>query len=108
VAATVADVAACSAPGSRFIINYQSSPLPPRLTLLLVKGFGVLAGRVNPIRTEPWRSIWTPARMENLLKGAFSVRRDVHLRAVTLELGLTPKHPRSLQDSRVLVADAPS
>jgi methyltransferase (TIGR00027 family) len=105
VAATVAEVAACSAPGSRLIVNYQA---PSRLGDLYRKLIAVVAAtrKSNPWATEPWRSAWTPQSMAALLgKNGFTVRRDDDLLATATALGGPIGQRGPLHNSRFTVAD---
>jgi methyltransferase (TIGR00027 family) len=103
VAATVAEVAACSAPGSRLIVNYQS---PSRFGGLVRRVIGALARRANPWAAEPWRSAWTADAMAALLSGhGFTVRRDADLLATASAIGSPHSQAVSLRNGRVAVAD---
>jgi methyltransferase (TIGR00027 family) len=80
VEATVAGVAACSAPGSIVIVNYQT----PTLVGTAGRGLARLAARLarqpDPLAREPWRSLWRPDAMHRLLEThGFRVRDDRNL-----------------------------
>ena len=106
VTSTVAGVAACSAPGSRLIVNYQApsvrGDLARRFMGLLLRA----ARQTSPWTREPWRSTWSAPAMAALLAGpGFAVGEDRDLLSVALDLGLTPARGASLPTSRVAVAD---
>jgi methyltransferase (TIGR00027 family) len=83
VSATVTQIAELSAPESRIVVNYQTSSWPSRLmrramriVLRLTRVSDLLAG-------EPWRSLWGPKRMRNLLHdNGFEVATDSDLLAL--------------------------
>ena len=103
VAATVAEVAACSAPGSRLIVNYQS---PSRLGGVIRRVLGAVARRANPWAAEPWRSAWTADAMAALLSGhGFTVRRDDDLLTTATAIGSRFSQRVSLRNGRVAIAD---
>lgn len=106
VAATVAEVGACSAPGSRMIVNYQA---PSRLGNVVRKLIAWVAAtqRSNPWATEPWRSFWTPETMAELLgRNGFTVLRDDDLLAAATALGGEFQQRGPLHNSRFAVADS--
>jgi O-methyltransferase involved in polyketide biosynthesis len=103
VRATAGAVAALSAPGSRLVLTYQvpsrSAALGRRLARALIR----LAGREDPMASEPWRSRWTPAAMRAVLEGAgFAVASDESLVDLARGLGLTLT--RASVSGRVVVA----
>ena len=106
VTATLAAVAACSAPGSRLIVNYQA---PSRRGNLGRRVMGLLlrvARQTSPWQREPWRSTWTGTAMETLLtEHGFTVIEDADLLTVAADIGMTPVRPGSLPTSRVAIAD---
>jgi methyltransferase (TIGR00027 family) len=104
VAATTGEIAACSAPGSRLIVNYQTSSA--RLGRLVVRAMMASTGRSSVWAREPWRSAWTPSAMAGLLaRHGFAVTRDDSLAEVAGTLGTPILHHRALGHSRVAVAD---
>ncbi|MCA0293899.1 MAG: class I SAM-dependent methyltransferase [Actinobacteria bacterium] len=66
VAATLAEVATQSAPGSRLVLNYQSRQLRPLLGRTLVRLVLRASRQPDPLTTEPWRSLWKPAELAKL------------------------------------------
>ena len=103
VTATAAAVAACSAPGSRLIVNYQApsvlAHLGRRLMGLLLRA----ARQTSPWTREPWRSTWTAASMAALLTGhGFAVDQDQDLLTVATDLGMTVSQGASLRTGRVV------
>jgi methyltransferase (TIGR00027 family) len=102
VRGTLAEVAARSAPGSRLIVNYQSDGAGRAV----MKIFTVLFLRASPWRDEPWRSMWTPEQMRDLLTGhGFRVVRDDDLLTLAAALPMKLGQRGPLRNSRVAVAD---
>jgi methyltransferase (TIGR00027 family) len=105
VRATVADLGRLSAPRSVLVVNYQSrSPVATwgrRLSRLL----SLVPGYESPLRSEPWRSLWTPERMRMLqAEAGFAVRADEDLLSLARGLGTPTSHAGSLGNGRVAVA----
>lgn len=105
VVATIATVASRSAAGSVLVANYQSRSA----ATVCGRHLGRLVARLfrvdNPLRDEPWRSLWTPAGIRKLLVGyRFTVDRDDDLRTIATRLGSPVTRRRSLSSGRVLVA----
>jgi methyltransferase (TIGR00027 family) len=105
VAATVAEVAVCSAPGSRLIVNYQAPSLLGDVARKLI-GLVAATQRSNPWATEPWRSAWTPESMAALLtRHGFTVGRDDDLIPTATAMGGPFGQRGPLGNSRFAVAD---
>jgi methyltransferase (TIGR00027 family) len=109
VEATLGEVAASSAPGSRLIVNFQA---PAGLTIWLGRWVGRLlsasTGRESVWKAEPWRSSWSPATMARLLqRHGWHVTAETGLLEVAEALRTPVRHPRALANSRVLIADRP-
>lgn len=101
---TTGEVAARSAPGSRLIVNYQTSTA--RLGRLAVRAMMASTGRASVWTNEPWRSAWTPSAMAGLLaRHGFAVARDDDLAGVARTLGMPVSRRRTIGRSRVAVAD---
>jgi methyltransferase (TIGR00027 family) len=106
VAATVAEIAAGSARGSRLIVNFQTPALSATLGRLAVRAVMASTGRSSVWAREPWRSTWKPAAMAALLaRHGYVVSRDESLLDVSAALALPIEHRRSRSQSRVTVAD---
>jgi len=106
VAATVAAVAACSAPASRLVVNFQLPSVVTTLGRVAARALAASTGRKSVWADEPWRSTWTSAAMSGLLnEHGFPVTRDEGLVEVAAALELPVRHGRSLGNSRVMVAD---
>ncbi|GAB3351106.1 class I SAM-dependent methyltransferase [Micromonospora halotolerans] len=106
VAATVAELAACSAPGSRLVVNYQSPAVSAVLGRVVARLLTASTGRSSVWANEPWRSTWTPAAMSALLtRHGYRVTREESLLDTARTLALPVSRARSLRHSRVLVAD---
>ncbi|MEV4536373.1 class I SAM-dependent methyltransferase [Asanoa sp. NPDC049518] len=106
VEATVGAVAACSARGSRLVVNFQL-PVPfLKLGFLLGRALSRSAGQTSVFTREPWRSTWTPAAMAELLaRHGFTVTADLNILDVAESLPVPIWHRRSLAQSQVQVAD---
>jgi methyltransferase (TIGR00027 family) len=101
---TAGEVAARSAPGSRLIVNYQTSTA--RLGRLVVRAMTASTGRSSVWTREPWRSAWTPSAMAGVLaRHGFAVARDDDLAEVAGTLGMPVLRRRTIGRSRVAVAD---
>jgi methyltransferase (TIGR00027 family) len=106
VAATVSAVAACSAPDSRLIVNFQVPAVSTKLGRLAARALMASTGRSSVWANEPWRSAWTPAAMAGLLvRNGYAVTRDESLLDVAGALAMPIRQRRSLGHSRVMVAD---
>ncbi|MGC3864326.1 class I SAM-dependent methyltransferase [Micromonospora chersina] len=108
VTATVADVAACSAPGSRLVVNFQSPATSTVLGRVVARLLTASTGRSSVWANEPWRSTWTSAAMTALLtRHGWTVTRDEDLFDTARALALPVRRGTSLRHSRVMVADRP-
>jgi O-methyltransferase involved in polyketide biosynthesis len=106
VDATLAVVAARSAPGSRLVVNYQSPEVSAALGRLVARAMTAMARRPSVWANEPRRSTWTPATMRSLLSGhGFAVDRDDDLLALAERSGVSVRQRRSLRNGHVAVAD---
>ncbi|GIF71231.1 class I SAM-dependent methyltransferase [Asanoa siamensis] len=106
VEATVGALAACSAPGSRLVVNFQL-PVPfLRLGFLVARALARSAGRSSVFTREPWRSTWAPTAMATLLgRHGFTVTQDQNVLDVAESLRMPVRHRRALAQSQVQVAD---
>ncbi len=107
VEATVAAIASRSAPGSVVIVGYQT----PSLVATVGRRLARLAARVarldDPFADEPWRSLWSPEEMSDLLgRCGLRLRLDRSLLDVAAVIGSPTTHRRSVDNGRVVVADA--
>jgi O-methyltransferase involved in polyketide biosynthesis len=105
VRTTVAAIGRSSAPGSTLVVNYQA----PSLASTLGRPLGWLIVRLaraeHPMRGEPWRSAWTPARMAELLRThGFVPREDEALLRIAQRLGSPTTGRHSLASGRVVSA----
>lgn len=104
-AATVAAVAARSAPGSQLVVSYPPGSPASLLGRLLARGFLLLTGRGDPMAHEPRRSSWTPASVRALLGDAgLQVTDDIAFVTLADELSLSSRH---LGSGRVAIAVMP-
>ncbi|MFF3446610.1 class I SAM-dependent methyltransferase [Streptomyces sp. NPDC002667] len=103
VRATVAALAARTAPGSALVVNYQAPSAKASVGRLLARAMG---GAITS--GEPWRSLWKPRRMQALLaEHGLRVVSDDDLRSLTHALGGTARGRTSLRSGRVAVAESP-
>jgi methyltransferase (TIGR00027 family) len=106
VAATVTALAACSAPNSRLIVNFQTPARITKLSRLAARALMASTGRPSVWANEPWRSAWTPDAMARLLtRHGYTVTRDEDLLDTAVGLAIPIRHRISLRHSRVMVAD---
>ncbi|GAA1876766.1 class I SAM-dependent methyltransferase [Asanoa iriomotensis] len=106
VEATVGALAACSAPGSRLVVNFQL-PVPfLKLGFLVARAVSRSAGRSSVFAREPWRSTWTPKAMADLLaRHGYTVVADQNMLDTAEGMPVPVQHRRSLAQSQVQVAD---
>ncbi|HEY4331259.1 MAG TPA: SAM-dependent methyltransferase, partial [Ilumatobacteraceae bacterium] len=105
VESSLAHIAACSAPHSTLVANYQSPSLRASLGRVAGTALARLARRSNPLAREPWRSMWRPADIDALLRRhGFAAKSDEDLATVSRRLEFDPRHTRSLAQGRVAVA----
>ncbi|MEV4822998.1 class I SAM-dependent methyltransferase [Micromonospora sp. NPDC049274] len=106
VSTTVAAIAACSAPHSRLIVNFQLPGISLTLGRLVARLLMASTGRRSVWAKEPWRSTWTPDAMATLLaRHGFTVTGDHDLLDTARALALPVRRATSLAHSRVMVAD---
>lgn len=106
VRTTLGLVRACSAPGSRLIVNYQHPSLTALAGRLLMRSLSRLTRREDPLAGEPRRSAWTPRALAALLGShGFRVSSDENQLSLAQRLPIEVRHRRSLRAGRVLVAD---
>jgi methyltransferase (TIGR00027 family) len=106
VQATVHTIANKSAAGSRVIVNYQARSVVTIVGRHVSRLLTRLLRLDNPLAAEPWRSLWTPASMGQLLRrSGFTVGSDVDLRTIAEQLASPKTHARSLASGRIVLAD---
>ncbi|MEV7415444.1 class I SAM-dependent methyltransferase [Streptomyces sp. NPDC089919] len=101
VRATVAALAARSVPGSVLVLNYQTPSARAAAGRLLARLM-----RHSALAGEPWRSLWRPRQMTELLAAhGLRVLSDEDLHTLGRALG-TPAHgSTSLRSGRVALAE---
>jgi methyltransferase (TIGR00027 family) len=105
VTATVAALAALSAPGSTLIANYQTPAVSAATGRLVARAMTRLARRPSPWRDEPRRSAWTPGALRGLLeRHGLTPGTDTDLLALATDLGTPTRQRLSLRNGRVAVA----
>lgn len=100
VRTTVAALTARSAPDSTLVLNYQAPSARASAGRLLARvlGSSVTSG-------EPWRSLWPPKRMAELLaEYGLRVVSDDDLLTLARTAGTPARHRSSLRSGRVAVA----
>ncbi|TYB39597.1 class I SAM-dependent methyltransferase [Micromonospora sp. AP08] len=108
VAATAAELATCSAPGSRLVVNFQSPAASTALGRVVARLLTASTGGSSVWANEPWRSTWTSTAMATLLtRHGWTVTRDEDLLDTARALALPVRRGTSLRHSRVMVADRP-
>lgn len=106
VRATLADIRATSAPGSRLVATYPTQTVINGVVHVLLKGVFALAGRRNPMSNERHVSAWSPAEMRALLSAEhLAVVSDVDQLTLAKQLGIDPRRPEQLERGRVVVAE---
>ncbi|MGQ4377516.1 class I SAM-dependent methyltransferase [Streptomyces sp. SAS_267] len=103
VRATVAALAARTAPGSALVVNYQAPSARAAVGRLLTRvlGSSITSG-------EPWRSLWRPEQLAAVLaEGGLRVVSDDSLLAVAHTLDIPTRGRVSLRSGRVAVAESP-
>ena len=106
VGSTLAQVGALAAPGSRLVVNYQERSWVATTLRRAMRGILRLARQPDPLQAEPWRSLWTPAKMSGLLRrNGFRVLSDDDLLTLGAGLDLAGANARSLRNGRVAVAE---
>ncbi|MEU9137864.1 class I SAM-dependent methyltransferase [Streptomyces sp. NPDC048404] len=103
VRATVAALAARTAPGSALVVNYQAPSTRAAVGRLLTRvlGSSITSG-------EPWRSLWRPEQLAAVLaESGLRVVSDDNLLAVAHTLDIPTRGRTSLQSGRVAVAESP-
>ncbi|GAA0899563.1 hypothetical protein GCM10009558_089380 [Virgisporangium aurantiacum] len=106
VAATVAEIAAGSGPGSRLVVNFQTPAASIGFGRLLARVLMASTGRSTVWKNEPWRSTWTPAAMGRLLAAhGYAVTRDDALAETAAGLATPVPRRSSLPHSCVIIAD---
>jgi methyltransferase (TIGR00027 family) len=102
VEATVAEVATCSAPHSRLIVNYQA----PSVTGAVARRILGPVFKHNPWAAEPWRSAWSAEDMAGLLgRHGFGVRSDNDLLTTAVALDMPVGVRSSQRNGRLAVAE---
>ena len=105
VETTTAAIARRSAPGSTLVVAYQAPSLAATFGRPLGRLISRLARAEDPMRSEPWRSTWTPAQMSDLLLShGFRPEHDEGLLDVAQRLGSPTKGRRSIAGGRVIRA----
>lgn len=105
VRATVAQLGELCAPGGMLVINYQAKSLTVSVMRSVMRLVWRVARQPDPLAGEPWRSLWTPESIRDLMGNAgFDVTTDADLLTLSGGLGLPPDAESSLRNGRVAVA----
>lgn len=101
----MAEIAELSAPGSRIVVNYQTTSMPVLVMRRVMRLVLRLSRVPDPLAGEPWRSLWSPDRLRSMLNdNGFAVRSDSDLLALSDGLDLSSDNNGSLRNGRVAVA----
>jgi methyltransferase (TIGR00027 family) len=107
VETTVAGLSTRSAPGSVLVVNYQSPSWVAAVGRRVARVMARVSRQDSPLAGEPWRSLWTPERMRDLLgRHGFVVRSDDDLLSIAGGIGSPTANSRSVATGRVAVAVA--
>ncbi len=102
---TLAAIAGCSAPGSTLVVQYQDRSALARVGRRVSAFAARRTGLDDPLADEPWRSMWTPTSMADLLgRHRFGVESDESLLDIATRIGAPISHRRSLANGRVAIA----
>jgi O-methyltransferase involved in polyketide biosynthesis len=105
VHATLAEVQKCSAPGAQLIATYSTKLALNRVGQFALKVLFGVAGRRNPMASEPHVSAWSVEQLGAMLgEHGMTVTSDVDQLALARDLDISPKHPDQHERSRVIVA----
>ncbi len=105
VRATVAQVSTLSAAGSRLVVNYQARSLAVTMLRRLMRVMLRVSKQVDPLATEPWRSLWRPEEIRDLMADhGFTIVSDSDLLSLFGTLDLPTEAHGSLRNGRVAVA----
>jgi methyltransferase (TIGR00027 family) len=106
ITATLDALTSISAAGSMLVAQYQSRSLTAQLGRGVAGLVARVAGVPSPLAGEPWRSLWSQARMAGLLADrGWAIDSDVSLLEGATRLGTpTSGATRSLATGRVAVA----
>jgi methyltransferase (TIGR00027 family) len=106
VHATLDEVRASSAPGSRLIATYSTKLAVGGAGRFVLKLLFRAAGRRSPMADEPHISAWSVDRLHTMLaEHTMTVTSDVDQLSIARELGIDPNHAEQHERSRVVVAD---
>ena len=98
-----------SAPGSRLVVNYQTRSVTTLVMRRVMRAVWRLFRASDPLAGEPWRSLWLPESIRNLLNDhGFEVLSDDDLLTLAEGLELPPENNGSLRNGRVAVAEKPA
>jgi methyltransferase (TIGR00027 family) len=105
VRAAAVQLAELCASGSLLVVNYQARSAWVALMRRTMRLVLRLAKQPDPLATEPWRSLWRPAAMRNMLEhNGFQVVSDRDLLSLAAGFDLPPEVQGSLRNGRVVVA----
>jgi methyltransferase (TIGR00027 family) len=106
VRTTLEQVAQLSAPGSRLVVNYQAKSIPVPVMRAVMRVVFWVARQEDVLAREPWRSLWRPGQMRDLLaRSGFQSVSDQDLRTAAVGLDLPEGNNSSLGNGRVAVAE---
>jgi methyltransferase (TIGR00027 family) len=96
-----------SAEGSTLVLQYQERSAIAVVGRRVSSFVARRGGLDDPMADEPWRSLWSPKAMGDLLaRHGFVVNRDEDLLNIAIRIGSPTTHRRSLANGRVAIATA--
>src|SRR5580765_111086 len=105
VRAAVGQISDLSAPGSRLVVNYQARSLPTSVMRRTMRVALRLSRQPDPMAGEPWRSLWRPYGIRDLLQdNGFDLVSDADLWELSTGLELPAWANTSLRNGHVAVA----
>ena len=105
VADTLDALTAVSGEGSTLVAQYQSRSVAAQLGRAVAGLVARASGVPSPLAGEPWRSLWSEARMGALLTGrGWAVETDLDLLEYARRIGTPTESARSLVSGRVVLA----
>jgi methyltransferase (TIGR00027 family) len=105
VQGTVAQLRELSAGGSRLVVNYQAKSVPISALRAAMRLVLRVSRQPDPMAGEPWRSMWRPEAMRDLLRrNGFDTVWDESLLTLSKGLALPSASNGSLGNGRVALA----
>jgi hypothetical protein len=88
------------------VVNYQAKSIPVPVMRAVMRVVFWVARQEDVLAREPWRSLWRPGQMRDLLaRSGFQSVSDQDLRTAAVGLDLPEGNNSSLGNGRVAVAE---